>query len=112
MLPTPLAPILLALLMGDPLPPDARSALVAFLLRALQADVKQRNRCNPTQYEPRQALKRQTAPRKECRKSLRYFVLPLLGSNQDSSDPESDMLPVTPRGSTPDGHHSRRIPQN
>jgi hypothetical protein len=26
-------------------------------------------------------------------------VLPLLGSNQDSSDPESDVLPVTPRGS-------------
>jgi hypothetical protein len=25
--------------------------------------------------------------------------LPLLGSNQDSSDPESDVLPVTPRGS-------------
>src|SRR5688572_569038 len=24
--------------------------------------------------------------------------LPLLGSNQDSSDPESDVLPVTPRG--------------
>lgn len=27
------------------------------------------------------------------------FELPLLGSNQDSSDPESDVLPVTPRGS-------------
>ena len=26
------------------------------------------------------------------------FKLPLLGSNQDSSDPESDVLPVTPRG--------------
>ena len=26
------------------------------------------------------------------------FQLPLLGSNQDSSDPESDVLPVTPRG--------------
>ena len=31
MLPTPLAPILLALLMGDPLPPDARRALVALM---------------------------------------------------------------------------------
>ena len=29
----------------------------------------------------------------------RAFELPLLGSNQDSSDPESDVLPVTPRGS-------------
>ena len=29
------------------------------------------------------------------------FELPLLGSNQDSSDPESDVLPVTPRGSEP-----------
>ena len=27
--------------------------------------------------------------------------LPLLGSNQDSSDPESDVLPVTPRGIGP-----------
>ena len=26
-------------------------------------------------------------------------VLPLLGSNQDSPDPESGVLPVTPRGS-------------
>src|SRR5947208_5332952 len=28
------------------------------------------------------------------------FELPLLGSNQDSPDPESGVLPVTPRGST------------
>jgi hypothetical protein len=27
------------------------------------------------------------------------FILPLLGSNQDSPDPESGVLPVTPRGS-------------
>ena len=27
------------------------------------------------------------------------FQLPLLGSNQDSPDPESGVLPVTPRGS-------------
>ena len=26
------------------------------------------------------------------------FVLPLLGSNQDSPDPESGVLPITPRG--------------
>jgi hypothetical protein len=39
MLPTPLAPVLLALLMGDPIPPDARRALVAFILRALRAGV-------------------------------------------------------------------------
>src|SRR5512147_2707245 len=30
--------------------------------------------------------------------SLRPFPLPLLGSNQDSPDPESGVLPVTPRG--------------
>ena len=29
----------------------------------------------------------------------RTFELPLLGSNQDSPDPESGVLPVTPRGS-------------
>ncbi len=29
-----------------------------------------------------------------------FVVLPRLGSNQDSSDPESDVLPVTPRGIT------------
>src|SRR5438132_1082396 len=29
------------------------------------------------------------------------FELPLLGSNQDSPDPESGVLPVTPRGSVP-----------
>src|SRR2546426_9695899 len=29
------------------------------------------------------------------------FELPLLGSNQDSPDPESGVLPVTPRGSAP-----------
>ena len=31
--------------------------------------------------------------------ALSAAQLPLLGSNQDSSDPESDVLPVTPRGS-------------
>ena len=29
---------------------------------------------------------------------MRRFQLPLLGSNQDSPDPESGVLPVTPRG--------------
>ena len=29
--------------------------------------------------------------------------LPLLGSNQDSPDPESGVLPVTPRGSGAEG---------
>src|SRR5262245_44446882 len=28
-----------------------------------------------------------------------WWALPLLGSNQDSPDPESGVLPVTPRGS-------------
>src|SRR6266511_3195495 len=32
------------------------------------------------------------------------FRLPLLGSNQDSPDPESGVLPVTPRGSAFDCH--------
>ena len=31
-------------------------------------------------------------------KPLPSHKLPLLGSNQDSSDPESDVLPVTPMG--------------
>ena len=35
------------------------------------------------------------------RKSLPGSELPLLGSNQDSPDPESGVLPVTPRGSDP-----------
>jgi hypothetical protein len=39
MLRTPIAAILLALPLGDPLPPDARRALVAFVLRALRAGV-------------------------------------------------------------------------
>src|SRR5437870_9840733 len=33
------------------------------------------------------------------RNSASRFKLPLLGSNQDSPDPESGVLPVTPRGS-------------
>ena len=30
--------------------------------------------------------------------ALSGFELPLLGSNQDSPDPESGVLPITPRG--------------
>ena len=47
----------------------------------------------------------QTAPRARKRRSpgppkwSPGFQLPLLGSNQDSPDPESGVLPVTPRGS-------------
>jgi hypothetical protein len=37
---------------------------------------------------------------RQRRKALPGFKLPLQGSNLDSSDPESDVLPVTPRGST------------
>src|SRR5205814_4418844 len=42
----------------------------------------------------------------KCRSATRdslasRFELPLLGSNQDSPDPESGVLPVTPRGSAP-----------
>src|SRR6059036_2696717 len=41
---------------------------------------------------------------KKTRSATRFirasrFELPLLGSNQDSPDPESGVLPVTPRGS-------------
>jgi hypothetical protein len=39
MLTDPLPPLLLALLMGDPLPPDARRALVAYILRAIRAGI-------------------------------------------------------------------------
>src|SRR5207247_10653300 len=43
------------------------------------------------------------ADRKTARSATRLIVasrfeLPLLGSNQDSPDPESGVLPVTPRG--------------
>src|SRR3989337_413510 len=37
------------------------------------------------------------------RNSASRFRLPLLGSNQDSPDPESGVLPVTPRGSGAEG---------
>src|SRR5437870_3894603 len=36
------------------------------------------------------------------------FELPLLGSNQDSPDPESGVLPITPRGRMLDGETGRR----
>src|SRR6266540_606081 len=35
------------------------------------------------------------------RNAASRFELPLLGSNQDSPDPESGVLPVTPRGNEP-----------
>ena len=44
---------------------------------------------------------------------MRRFQLPLLGSNQDSPDPESGVLPVTPRGSAAfncDGAEGDRTP--
>src|SRR5690606_28866373 len=41
------------------------------------------------------------------RKRRRALELPLLGSNQDSPDPESGVLPVTPRGSVWTGQISR-----
>lgn len=40
MLPHPLGPILLALVTGDPIPPDARYQLAAFILRAIRAGVR------------------------------------------------------------------------
>src|SRR5881296_3673261 len=42
------------------------------------------------------------------RNSASRFELPLLGSNQDSPDPESGVLPVTPRGT--DGAEGARTP--
>src|SRR5690606_39626419 len=41
------------------------------------------------------------------RKRRRALKLPLLGSNQDSPDPESGVLPVTPRGTVRTGQISR-----
>ena len=41
---------------------------------------------------------RQAAPQRKRPVQL-HRPLPLLGSNQDSPDPESGVLPVTPRGS-------------
>src|SRR5690606_24623253 len=45
----------------------------------------------PPGLEPKAEPTRKTA-------ALSAAVLPLLGSNQDSPDPESGVLPVTPRG--------------
>src|SRR2546430_17343619 len=48
--------------------------------------------------------------------ALSGFELPLLGSNQDSPDPESGVLPVTPRGTVPKddtvGSSGRARPKN
>src|SRR5690349_24940754 len=47
-----------------------------------------------------ETLARPEKQRSATRDSLASrFELPLLGSNQDSPDPESGVLPVTPRGS-------------
>src|SRR6266850_5669938 len=43
------------------------------------------------------------------RNSASRFELPLLGSNQDSPDPESGVLPVTPRGKSLDAEMPRRL---
>src|SRR3989442_8906924 len=42
---------------------------------------------------------RRGAVKKAAGRGRAAFELPLLGSNQDSPDPESGVLPVTPRGS-------------
>lgn len=44
------------------------------------------------------ALTETQKPGSDFLASLPGFELPLLGSNQDSPDPESGVLPVTPRG--------------
>ena len=48
--------------------------------------------------DPLREHRRRTRQSPAPPKWLPGFQLPLLGSNQDSSDPESDVLPVTPRG--------------
>jgi hypothetical protein len=45
-------------------------------------------------------LRQTGSANKKGREKRGLLQLPLLGSNQDSSDPESDVLPVTPRGKT------------
>ena len=45
-------------------------------------------------------------------RSQRPLQLPLLGSNQDSPDPESGVLPVTPRGSALDFFFTREANTN
>jgi hypothetical protein len=46
----------------------------------------------------RQAWPRDRAGQRESAAARLRFELPRQGSNLDSSDPESDVLPVTPRG--------------
>src|SRR6266704_3621338 len=47
---------------------------------------------------------------KTKRPRMRPLGLPLLGSNQDSPDPESGVLPVTPRGIVLHGAEGARTP--
>src|SRR5688500_446299 len=44
------------------------------------------------------AIGRRKSPRRRASRAFHDIQLPLLGSNQDSPDPESGVLPVTPRG--------------
>src|SRR5688572_20657570 len=56
-------------------------------------------------YDNSSDCPKKSPTRSGCRKetahdlsAMRHDELPLLGSNQDSPDPESGVLPVTPRG--------------
>ena len=50
-------------------------------------------------YYGETTARRAEKEKRHNRNRLQRFALPLLGSNQDSPDPESGVLPVTPRGS-------------
>ena len=71
----------------------ARSGVFSLSSKALGLWARRRSASKATR--PGGAMKK----RRAC---ARRFQLPLLGSNQDSPDPESGVLPVTPRGSNLD----------
>jgi hypothetical protein len=54
--------------------------------------------CTKRKSEPKAAVLLCGIEDNKNGRSRGRLQLPLLGSNQDSSDPESDVLPVTPRG--------------
>ena len=74
-------------------------------------DSNPRGPCGPDGLANRCRNHLATSPNRRARPKTRPIELPLLGSNQDSSDPESDVLPVTPRGSD-DGMQSGRRGSN
>ncbi len=57
---------------------------------------------------PRFVIRGRLLRRPPSRDTASRFELPLLGSNQDSPDPESGVLPVTPRGIASNANHGLR----